>query len=127
MACQGPGGHRGQQESLGKMVPEETLVMLDQEENQDSLDQRVILEDLALVILGQEDHRVTEEIRATVDLVAAEETVVKRVTLEIKELREREVNQGLKGNLAKEDQEETLDVTEILDLREIPASLNVMS
>lgn len=34
-------------------------------------------------------HRVTEERKATVDLVAAEETVVKRVIQELKELKGR--------------------------------------
>ncbi|KAA8587457.1 hypothetical protein FQN60_016319 [Etheostoma spectabile] len=78
MACQAPGDHRGQQERLGKMAPEVTLVMLDQEVILDRLDQRETLEDLASAILGQEDHRVREERRAIVDLAAAEETVVQR-------------------------------------------------
>lgn len=82
------------------MVPEVTLVMLDLEEILDSLDQRETLEDQALAILGQEDHRVTEERRAIVDLVAAEETVVKRVSLELKEHLESLASLDLRVNLA---------------------------
>lgn len=127
MACLAPGDHQEPLESLGEMGLEGTLAMLDQEGNLEQLDQREILEDLALAILGQEDQRVTEERKATVALVAAEETVVKRVGLEAKELQESQVNQDLRVNLASEDQEEKLDVMDILVLREIPASLNVMS
>jgi len=127
MVCQAPEDHQGHQESLGKMVPEVTPVMLDQEEILDRLDQREILEDLASATPDQEDHRVKEEGRAIVDLAAAEGTVVKRVNLEIQELQERQVSQGLRVNLDLEDREERLGVTEILAQREIPASLNVMS
>lgn len=127
MACQAPGDNQGHQESLEEMAPEVILVILDQEENLDLLDQRETREDLALAILGPEELRETKERMATVDLVAAEETVVKRVSLEIKELQESPVSQDLRVNLGKEDQEEGLGVTEILVLREIPASLNVTS
>lgn len=99
MGCQAPGDHRGQQESLEKMAPEVTLVMLDLEENLDHLDQRETPEDLASAILGQEENRVAEEIAAAVDLAAAEETVVKRVNQETKELPESQVSQVLRVNL----------------------------
>lgn len=99
MVCQDQGDHQGHKESQEETVPEATLVMLDQEESLDSLDQRETLVDLALAILDQEDHRVIEERRATVELEAAEETVVKRVTLELKELQERQESQGLRVNL----------------------------
>lgn len=82
------------------MVPEVTLVILDQEENLDRLDQRETMEDLASAILGQEDHRAREESRAVVDLAAAEETVVKRENRERKDLRESQVSQDLRVNLA---------------------------
>lgn len=97
--CQAPGDHQGQQESLEKMAPEVTLVMLDLEENLDHLDQRETPEDLASAILGQEENRVAEEIAAAVDLAAAEETVVKRVNQETKELPESQVSQVLRVNL----------------------------
>lgn len=126
MACQAPGDHQVYQERLEEMAPEVTLVMLDQEEILDSLDQRETLEDQVLAILGQEDHRVTEERRAIVDLLAAEETVVKRVNLELKGHQESQVSQDPRVNLAKEDREESKGEMEILDLREILASLNVM-
>lgn len=100
MACQAPGDHQGHKESRGKMVPGGTPAMLDQEEILEQLDQRATLADLALAILDQEDHRVREEKRAIVDLVAAEETVVKRASPEIKELRESQVSQDLRVNPA---------------------------
>lgn len=100
MACQAPEDHQGHRESPGEMVPEVTLVMLDQEENLDRLDQKETMEGLALAILGQEEHRVTEERRAIVDLVEAEETVVRRASLVRKELQESRVSQDLRVNLA---------------------------
>lgn len=98
--CQVPGDHPGHLERLGEMVPEVTLVTLDQEENLDWLGQKETLEDLASAILGQEDHRVREESRAIVALVAAGETVVKRVSRETRELQESRVSQDLRVNLA---------------------------
>lgn len=127
MVCQAPEDQQGQQESLGKMVPEVTQVMLDQEESLDWLDQRETLEDLASATLDQEDHRVKEEKREIADLAAAEGSVVKRVILELKDLQEGQVNQGLRVNLDFEDPEEILGVTEILAQREILVSLNVTS
>lgn len=109
------------------MVPVATLGMLDQEASLDCLDQRETLEDLASVILDQEDHRVREERRGIAALVAAGETVAKRASLETKESQESPVSQGLRVNLAKEDQEESPDVMEILVPKEIPVSRNVMS
>lgn len=120
-AFQGPEEHLGPQEKLEETAPEVIQVMLDQEENLDHLDQREILEDLASTTLEPEDQRVREERRATADLVAAEETVVKRATRARKELPGSLVSQDFRVNLAKEDQEERLDVREILDLREILA------
>lgn len=125
--CPAPEDLQEHQERLGEMVPEATLVMLGQEESLDRLDPRETLEDPALAILDQEDHRVTEERRVIVDLVAAGETVVKKASLGTKELWEREVSQGLRVNLASEDQEESPDVMEIQVPRETPASLNVTS
>lgn len=127
MVCQAPEDHQGYQEKLGKMVPEVTPVMLDQEESLDRLDQRETLEDLASATPDQEDHRVKEVRRAIADLVAAEGTVVKRVILDLKGLQENLVSQGLRVNLDLEDREDSLGVMEILVQREIPASLNVMS
>ena len=99
MVCQAPEDHQEHQESLGEMVPEVTLVMLDLEESPDRLDQRETLEDLALAILDLEDHRVTEERRVTVDLAAAGETVVKKAGLELKQIQEKKVSQGLRVSL----------------------------
>lgn len=81
------------------MALEATLVMLDQEESLDKSDQRETLADLALAILEREDHREKEARRATVDLEAAEETVAERVNLDLKELQESQVSQGLRVNL----------------------------
>lgn len=125
--CQVPGEYQAVQESQAKMVPEVTLVMQDQEEILEYLDQRETQGDLALATLDQEDNRVTEEGRATVGLVVAEETVVRRASLEIKELQEIQASQDLLVNLAIGDQEEELVVMEVLDLREILALPNVMS
>lgn len=58
-----------------------------------------MLEDPDLIILDQEDLRVREERRETVDLAVAEETVGRRASLEIKELQEKMVSQGLRVNL----------------------------
>lgn len=99
MVCQDQGDHQGHKESEEEMAPEATLVMLDQEESLDRLDQRETLVDLALAILDQGDNRVIEERRATVELVVAEETVVQRATLDLKELQERLESQGLRVNL----------------------------
>ncbi|KAG7227354.1 hypothetical protein INR49_000359 [Caranx melampygus] len=120
MVCLAPEDLQEHQERLGEMVPEVTQVMLGQEESLDSLDPRETLEDPALAILDQEDHRVTEERRATVDLVAAGETVVKKASLGLKDLQEIQVSQGLRVNRASEEQEESPDVMEIQVLREIP-------
>lgn len=99
MAFQDQGGHRGPQERQGGMVPEVILAMLAQEESLDLQDQRETRGDPASAILDQEDHQATEEIRVTVDLGAAEETVVKRVSLVAKESQERLVSQDLQVNL----------------------------
>lgn len=100
---------------------------LGHEENLDHLDQRETLVDLVLTTLVQEDHRVKGERRETVDLVAAGVTAVRKVNQEIKELQRTRVSQDLQVNLVPEEQEERLDGMEDLDLREIPASPNVMS
>lgn len=126
MACQDPGGHRGPQENRAGTAPEVTQVMLDREESLDQPDQRETVEDLVLAILDQEDHRGKEESLAVLEVVAAEVTVVRRGSLELKEPLERQVNLGPRVNLDLEDQEEILGVMEILDLREILASLNAM-
>lgn len=81
------------------MAPEATQVILDLEESPDRLDQRGTLEDLASAILDQEDHRVTEERRGTVDPGAAGETVVRKASREIKQILENQVSQGLRVNL----------------------------
>lgn len=127
MACQDREEHREHQEKQEKMVPEGILVTLDQEVSPDHLDQRETLEDLVLATLDQEDLRVIEERRATVDLVAAEVTVAKRVNQEIKELQESLASQDLAVNLDLGDQEARLDVKEIPAPKEILVSLNVMS
>lgn len=119
LACRDLEDHQEQQGNLEKMVPLGTLVTWDQEESPGSLDQRETLEDLALAILDQEEIQVTEVTRATVDPVAAEETVVRREILEIKELRESQVNQDLLGSLDQEDQEESLVVMDIQAQKEI--------
>lgn len=109
------------------MAPEAILVMLDQEASLDWLDQKEIKEDLALAIPDQEEDRATEAIRETVVLVAAEETVVRKVVLEIKGLQGNLASQGLRVNLAQEVREERAAVTEILALREILVSQNATS
>lgn len=124
LACQDLEDHQEQQGSLEKMVPLGTLVTWDQEESPGSLDQRETLEGLALAILDQEEIQVTEATRATVDPVEAEETVVRREILEIKELRERKVNQDLLGSLDQEDQKEGLVVMDIQAQKEILDLLN---
>lgn len=85
------------------------------------------MEDLALAIQEDAEQRGIRESLAIPGLVAAEETVVKKATLEIKELQECQVSQGLRGSLDKGDQGEIQDVMEILVLREILASLNATS
>lgn len=127
MACQDPGGHRGPQEKRAETALEVTQVTLDQEESLEHPDQRETVEDLVLAILDQEDHRVKEESLAILELAAAEVTVVRRGSLELKEPLESQVNLGRRVNLDLEDQEEILGVMEILVLREILASLNAMS
>lgn len=127
MVCQDPEGLQGRQENQGEMEPEGTQVMLDQEENLEQLDQRETLEDLALAILEQEGRRVRKERRETVGLVAAEGNVVRRVNPEKRDLGENQVSQDRKENLDQEDQEESSGAMEILDLREILASLSVTS
>lgn len=127
VACQDPEDQQGRQESKGKMVQEVMLVMLDQEETLVSLDRRETLEGLALAILEQGGKLAREEKRAILDLVAAEETVDKRASQEIKEVQENQVSQGPRVNLDQEDGEESLAVTAILAQREIQVSLNVTS
>lgn len=127
MACQDQEDNQGFQESLEEMALLVILVMLGHGEKLDHLDQRETLVDLVLTTLAQEDHRVTKERRETVDLVVAEVTAVRKVNQEIKELLESRVSQDLQVNLVPEEQEERLDRMEFLDLREIPASPNVMS
>lgn len=120
-ASQGPEDHLEHLENLEETAPEVMQVMLDQEENLDHLDQREMLEDLASTILDPEDQRGREGRRAAADLVAAEETVVKRVSQAIKELPGSPVSRDIGVSRAKEDQEEMVDVMEIPDLREILA------
>lgn len=127
LACQDLGDQQAQQESQEDSVAEVTLVMLDQEESLETLDQRETVEELALAMQDQEENRVTEETRVSVDLVAPEVTVVKRVNLDLKELQDNQARQGPRVNLDQEAQEENLGVMEILALRGIPASLNVTS
>lgn len=127
MAYQDLEEHQGHQENQEKMVPEVILVMLDQEVSLEHLDQREMLEDLDLATLDQEEIRVIEERRATVDLVVAEVTAAKRVNLEIRELRESLASQDLPVNLDLGDQEASLDVKEIPVRRETLVSLNVTS
>ncbi|KAL6104665.1 uncharacterized protein ACO6RY_14342 [Pungitius sinensis] len=126
MACQAPGDHQGQVERLGKKVPVGTLVMRDLEENLDRLGQREIVEDLASATLDQEEHRVKKEIPGIVGLAAAEGAAGKVGLLEIKEFPETMVCQDLRVSQAEEGKEETLAGMEVLALRVIPASLNVM-
>lgn len=121
MVCLAPEDHQGHQESVGEMEPEATLVMLDPEETLDRPGQRETLEDLVLAILEREDHRVREESVETLDLEAAEETVVRREILEIKEPQERRASQDLLVNQASEDLEENLVVTATPVLKETPA------
>lgn len=121
MVCLAPEDHRGHQGSVGEMEPEATLVMLDPEETLDWLGQRETLEDLVLAILEHEDHRVREESVETLDHEAAEETVVRREILELKEPQERQVSQDLLVNQASEDLEESLAETATLVLKETPA------
>lgn len=101
--------------------------MLDLEESLETSDQRETREELALAMRDQEENRVTEETRVSVDLVAPEVTVVKRVNLDLKELQDNQASQGPRVNLDQEAQEEKVGVMEILALRGIPASLNVTS
>lgn len=101
--------------------------MLDLEESLETSDQRETREELALAMRDQEENRVTEETRVSVDPVAPEVTVVKRVNLDLKELQDNQASQGPRVNLDQEAQEEKVGVMEILALRGIPASLNVTS
>lgn len=127
LACQDLGDQQAHQERKEKPAAEVTLVMLDLEESLETSDQRETMEELALAIRDQEENRVTEETRVSVDLVAPEVTVVKRVNLDLKELQDNQASQGPRVNLDQEAQKEKLGVMEILALRGIPASLNVTS
>lgn len=127
LACQDLGDQQAHQERKEEPAAEVTLVMLDLEESLETSDQRETMEELALAIRDQEENRVTEETRVSVDLVAPEVTVVKRVNLDLKELQDNQASQGPRVNLDQEAQKEKLGVMEILALRGIPASLNVTS
>jgi len=88
------------------MVPEVTLVMLDQEETLERLDQRGIREDLASAILEQGDHRVIKVGKVNQDPEVAEETVGPRDNQERKEPLEILVSRDLMESLVGEEHKE---------------------
>lgn len=117
---------QGPLEKVDEMAPEVILVMLDQEASPAFLDQKEILEDLDLAFLVQEVHQEKKVREETAELVEAEETVGRRVNLETRAVQENQVSPDQTVNLVQEAHEEELAVMEILALREIPASQNVM-
>lgn len=124
--CLAPEDQQGCLERLGEMAPEVILVMLDQEASPASRDHREMLEDLALAFLDQGDHQERKVRRETPDLVGAEETVGRRVNPARRAVRENQVSQDLTVNLVQEVREGKGAVMEILALKEIPVSQNVM-
>lgn len=111
---------------LDEMAPEEILVMLDQEASPALVDQKEIVEDLALAFLVQEVHQEKKVRGEIVEPVGAEEIVGRRVNLAKGAVQENQVSQDHTVNLAREVRKEVKDVMEILALKEIPASQNVM-
>lgn len=113
-------------ERPGEMEPEVTLVMLDREASLALEDQKVTLADLVLASLDQEEHQEKRVRRETAELEGAEETVGKRANPARRAAQENQASQDLTENLVPEVHVETAGAMEILALREILASLNVM-
>lgn len=124
--CLAPEDQQGSPERLDGMAPEAILVMLDQEANPAPRDQKEMVEDLALAFLDQGVHQETKVTEESPDLVGAEETVGRRVNPVRRAVRENQASQDLTVNLVQEVHEGKGAVMEILALKEIPVSQNVM-